>query len=352
MSPLCPASRVRFALPSLASSRSPASSLLAAPAREAHGRAHQLRALPVRDAARAASSGTPTASGSPSCAAPGETDEPLRARRDEGRAESLLLDGAKLVTPGEKPRPLPLATALAGCPTARRCSSRPRATSSRSTCAPAPCGRSCRRPRRRSTPRPRPTAARRLRPQERPLRRRRGDRPGDPPHPGRLRHAAQRQARLGLRGGARLALRPGVPLVARLARRSPTCSSTRRACPPSPSSTSCPSATRSSGSATRRPAPRTRSSASASSASTRTARPGPSGSSRSTPDDVYVLPQLGWTPDSRSVAFQHLNRAQNELELRLLPVPGLAARAARHAAHGPHRALEGLGQHLRRRRAS
>ena len=40
-----------------------------------------------------------------------------------------------------------------------------------------------------------------------------------------------------------------------------------------------------------------------------------------TPDDVYVLPQLGWTPDSRQVAFQHLNRAQNELELRLLPVP-------------------------------
>ena len=39
------------------------------------------------------------------------------------------------------------------------------------------------------------------------------------------------------------------------------------------------------------------------------------------PDDVYVLPQLGWTPDSRGVAFQHLNRAQNELELRLLPVP-------------------------------
>ena len=39
------------------------------------------------------------------------------------------------------------------------------------------------------------------------------------------------------------------------------------------------------------------------------------------PDDVYVLPQLGWTPDSRGVAFQHLNRAQNQLELRLLPVP-------------------------------
>ena len=33
------------------------------------------------------------------------------------------------------------------------------------------------------------------------------------------------------------------------------------------------------------------------------------------------MPQLGWTPDSRNVAFQHLNRAQNELELRLLPGP-------------------------------
>ncbi len=39
------------------------------------------------------------------------------------------------------------------------------------------------------------------------------------------------------------------------------------------------------------------------------------------PDDLYLLPQLGWTPDSRQVAYQQLNRAQNELELRLLPVP-------------------------------
>ena len=39
------------------------------------------------------------------------------------------------------------------------------------------------------------------------------------------------------------------------------------------------------------------------------------------PDDVYVLPQLGFTPDSKGVLFQHLNRAQNELELRLVPVP-------------------------------
>ena len=40
-----------------------------------------------------------------------------------------------------------------------------------------------------------------------------------------------------------------------------------------------------------------------------------------TPDDAYVLPQIGFTPDSRNVAVQTMNRAQNELELRLLPVP-------------------------------
>jgi dipeptidyl-peptidase 4 len=49
--------------------------------------------------------------------------------------------------------------------------------------------------------------------------------------------------------------------------------------------------------------------------------PGPERLLSFQPDDVYVLPQIGWTPDSRQVAFQHLNRAQNELELRLLPVP-------------------------------
>ena len=43
------------------------------------------------------------------------------------------------------------------------------------------------------------------------------------------------------------------------------------------------------------------------------------------PEDVYVLPQLGWTPDSGSVAFQQMNRAQDELELRLVPVPSSAA---------------------------
>ena len=49
--------------------------------------------------------------------------------------------------------------------------------------------------------------------------------------------------------------------------------------------------------------------------------PGPERLVSFTPDDVYVLPQLAFTPDSRHVAFQHMNRAQNELELRLLPVP-------------------------------
>jgi dipeptidyl-peptidase-4 len=49
--------------------------------------------------------------------------------------------------------------------------------------------------------------------------------------------------------------------------------------------------------------------------------PGPERLVSFDPDDVYILPQLGWTPDSASVAFQHLNRAQSLLELRLLPVP-------------------------------
>jgi dipeptidyl-peptidase-4 len=39
------------------------------------------------------------------------------------------------------------------------------------------------------------------------------------------------------------------------------------------------------------------------------------------PDDIYVAPQLAWTRDSRHLAFQHLDRAQSVLELRLLPVP-------------------------------
>jgi dipeptidyl-peptidase-4 len=53
----------------------------------------------------------------------------------------------------------------------------------------------------------------------------------------------------------------------------------------------------------------------------RDGRPGPARLVSFTPDDIYILPQLGWTPDSRNVAFQHMNRAQNQLELRLLPVP-------------------------------
>ncbi len=53
--------------------------------------------------------------------------------------------------------------------------------------------------------------------------------------------------------------------------------------------------------------------------------PGPERLVSFEPDDVYVLPQLGWTPDSRAVAFQHLSRAQSELELRLLPVPASAS---------------------------
>ncbi len=42
------------------------------------------------------------------------------------------------------------------------------------------------------------------------------------------------------------------------------------------------------------------------------------------PDDAYVLPQLGWTPDSRQIAVQLLNRAQNELSLRLVSVSSSA----------------------------
>jgi dipeptidyl-peptidase 4 len=49
--------------------------------------------------------------------------------------------------------------------------------------------------------------------------------------------------------------------------------------------------------------------------------PGPERLVSFQPDDVYVLPQLGWTPDSRQVAFQLLHRSQSELDLRLLPVP-------------------------------
>jgi dipeptidyl-peptidase-4 len=39
------------------------------------------------------------------------------------------------------------------------------------------------------------------------------------------------------------------------------------------------------------------------------------------PADSYIAPQLAWTPDSRQVAFQQLDRAQDELQLRLVSVP-------------------------------
>jgi dipeptidyl-peptidase-4 len=38
-------------------------------------------------------------------------------------------------------------------------------------------------------------------------------------------------------------------------------------------------------------------------------------------DDAYIAPQLAWTPDSRDVAFQQLDRAQDDLQLRLVSVP-------------------------------
>jgi len=40
-----------------------------------------------------------------------------------------------------------------------------------------------------------------------------------------------------------------------------------------------------------------------------------------TPDDLYVVPDLAWSPDSSTLAFQQLNREQNELQLRVLTVP-------------------------------
>jgi dipeptidyl-peptidase 4 len=40
-----------------------------------------------------------------------------------------------------------------------------------------------------------------------------------------------------------------------------------------------------------------------------------------TPDDLYVVPDLGWTQDSATVAFQQINREQNELQLRAIGVP-------------------------------
>ena len=63
-----------------------------------------------------------------------------------------------------------------------------------------------------------------------------------------------------------------------------------------------------------------------------------SASSSFTPDDVYVVPDLAFTPDGRGLAFMLLNRAQNELQLRLLRgarVPHAPPSAPpRTAAHG------------------
>jgi dipeptidyl-peptidase 4 len=49
--------------------------------------------------------------------------------------------------------------------------------------------------------------------------------------------------------------------------------------------------------------------------------PGPERLVSIEPDDAYVVPEFSWQPDSRGVAFQHLNREQNELQLRIVPVP-------------------------------
>ncbi len=49
--------------------------------------------------------------------------------------------------------------------------------------------------------------------------------------------------------------------------------------------------------------------------------PGPERLVSFEPDDMYVVPDLEWAPDSSTLAFQYLNRPQNELQLRFLPVP-------------------------------
>ena len=53
--------------------------------------------------------------------------------------------------------------------------------------------------------------------------------------------------------------------------------------------------------------------------------PGPERLVSFDPDDMYVVPELTFTPDGRGLAFPWLNRAQNELQLRLLPVPASPA---------------------------
>ena len=107
--------------------------------------------------------------------------------------------------------------------------------------------------------------------------------------------------------------------------RSSISSSTRRASPPSPSSTSCPSATKRRSSAIPRQGTRTPSPGWASSVSVADGAPGPERLVSIEPDDAYVVPEFSWQPDSRGVAFQHLNREQNELQLRIVPVPESSA---------------------------
>jgi len=49
--------------------------------------------------------------------------------------------------------------------------------------------------------------------------------------------------------------------------------------------------------------------------------PGPERLLSFTPDDLYVVPDLAWSADSRTLAFQQLNREQNELRLQAVAVP-------------------------------
>ncbi len=43
---------------------------------------------------------------------------------------------------------------------------------------------------------------------------------------------------------------------------------------------------------------------------------------RPVPDDVYIGPEMSWTPDSRAIAWVLVNRAQTRVEFRLLPGSG------------------------------
>ena len=316
------------------------------PASEAHRRAHQLRALRSRGRCRAASSGTRTGSGSPSCAA--------RARRSSLHAldvttgeTSLLLDGAKVMMPGEKPKPLPLATA-----------------------SWLPDGHTLLVPAAGDvfTVDARTAAVRAL--VQTPETEEYAEASPDGTRVAFVRKsdlwvvdvATGRETRL-TQGGSETLLNGRLDWVyeEELASRSGQAfvwSPDSRAIaylqldqsrvPTFPIVDFLP--VRNEVEWQRYPK------AGAPNAIVRVGvigldrdgTPGPERLVSFTPDDVYVLPQLGWTPDSRQVAFQHLNRAQNELELRLLPVPSAPREPLGDAAHGAHRALEDLAQHLRR----